>query len=426
MNNRTQWFTEARFGMFIHYSLFSLVSRNEWCRGAERFDDAEYHKLQQRFVCDRWDPVHWAELARRAGMKYSVLTAKHHEGFCLFDSRHTGFKSICAPVGRDLVRDYLGAFREAGLEAGLYYSLIDWDHPEYTLDRLHPHRPHADNNRPLGENPEPHRDMAKYREYMFAQIRELLTGYGKIPLMWFDFSFDEKGPEDWDAANLLKMIRSLQPDILLNSRLERGHLEGRQSPYSGDFFTPEQFVPDEGFPVPWESCVTLNNNWGYNRNDSDFKTPEQIIRLLVECVSKGGNLLLNIGPTPRGDVQPEAAAILEDIGRWMELNSASIHSCGNAGLPKPEWGRWTRNGDKLYAHIFTPPAGPLVLKGWQGQIECATLLADGTNLDLTTPWMFAESNCTDAYITLPTTTRALDPADTVIELTLKNGAKLRS
>ena len=266
--------------------------------------------------------------------------------------------------------------------------------------------------------------MGKYRDYMFAQIRELLTNYDKIPLMWFDFSFDEKGPEDWDAANLLKMIRNFQPDIILNSRLDRGHLVGRRSQYSGDFFTPEQFVPDEGFSVPWESCITLNNNWGYNRDDSDFKTPAQIIRLLVECVSKGGNLLLNVAPTPRGDIQSEAVKILEAVGKWMEINSESIYCCGNAGLPKPDWGRWTRNGNKLYAHVFTPPVGPLVLKGWSELIESATLLADGTCLELKTPWMFAENTGVDAYITLPRARRALDPADTVIELTLKNGVKL--
>ena len=424
MDSRTRWFTEARFGMFIHYSLFSLLSTREWCRGTERYDDRDYHRLLDRFSADRWNPARWAELARRAGMKYSVMVSKHHEGFCLFDSQYTDFKSMRAPIARDLVRDYLDAFRREGIQAGLYYSLIDWDHPEYTIDRLHPHRNNADWNLPLGKNPEPWRDMAKYRKYMFAQVRELLTNYGKIPLMWFDFSFDEKGPEDWDSVNLLKMIRMLQPDLVLNSRLDRGHLIGKQSEFTGDFFTPEQFVPAEGFPVPWESCITINDNWGYNRNDSNFKSAQQIIRLLVECVSKGGNLLLNVAPTPRGDIQPEVVKILENVGEWMDLNGKSIHCCGHAGLPKPEWGYWTRNGDRLYAHVFSPPSGPLVLPGWKGKVDYATLLADGTNLDLSTPWMYAENPSNNFYLSLPSAPRVFDPIDTVIELKLKNGMEV--
>ncbi|MCX6985618.1 MAG: alpha-L-fucosidase [Lentisphaerae bacterium] len=234
MNERTKWFNEARFGMFIHLGLYSILSYQEWCRTRDRISDREYQGLLKRFNPDRYNPEKWAALAKRAGMKYSVFTAKHHDGFCLFDSKYTDFKVTNAQVKQDMIKGYLTAFRNCDLEAGLYYSLLDWNHPEYTIDRIHPHRNHPDWNLPLGENPEPHRDMAKYREYMFNQIEELLTNYGKIPLMWFDFSFDEKGPDDWDSESLSRLIRSRQPDIVLNSRLDRGHLIGKKTKYSGD------------------------------------------------------------------------------------------------------------------------------------------------------------------------------------------------
>ena len=414
--------------MFIHFGLYSVPAYQEWCRTRDRIPDATYHGYMKQFKADRWNPARWAELAARAGMKYSVMTAKHHDGFCLFDSRHTDFKATKAPVGRDLIQDYLAAFRGVGLHAGLYYSLLDWEHPDYALDRIHPRRNDPDWNKPLGVTPEPHRDMTKYRDYMFKQIRELLENYGEIPLMWFDFSFDEKGPEDWDAANLLNLIRSLQPGIVLNSRLDRGHLDiiASKRKYAGDFMTPEQFVPEEGCRdavgnlVPWESCITLNDNWCYVRDDPNFKTPTQVIRLLVECVSKGGNLLLNVGPTARGDIQPEAVEILTQVGDWMQLHGDSIHGCGHAGLPKPDWGRWTRRGDRLFAHVFNPPTGPLVLVGWGGKIDSATLLADGSCINMSTPWMFKECTSPDAYLTLPAQ-RALNGHDTVIELKLKVG-----
>ena len=424
MNERTKWFNEARFGMFIHLGLYSILSYQEWCRTRDRISDKEYQSLLKRFNPDRYNPEKWAALAKRAGMKYSVFTAKHHDGFCLFDSKYTDFKVTNAQVKQDMIKGYLDAFRNCDLEAGLYYSLLDWNHPEYTIDRIHPHRNHPDWNLPLGENPEPHRDMAKYREYMFNQIEELLTNYGKIPLMWFDFSFDEKGPDDWDSESLSRLIRSRQPDIVLNSRLDRGHLIGKKTKYSGDFFTPEQFVPEQGYcdekgnHLSWESCVTLNDNWCYVRDDQNFKSATQIIRLLVECVSKGGNLLLNVGPTSRGDIQEEAIRILEDVGDWMNLHSNSIYGCGNANLPKPGWGFWTQKEDKLFAHVINAPTGPIVLKDFYDKIEYATLLSDGSNINMPKPWMFADVHNNDAYLTMPVQ-RAINKHDTVIELKLK-------
>ncbi len=422
---RTKWFTEARFGMFIHFGLYSIAGKGEWHRTHAQVADDVYRAYAPRFSVDRWNPASWASLARRTGMKYSVMTVKHHDGFCLFDTAHTEFKSTNSPVGRDLARDYLDAFRAEGLRAGLYYSLIDWNHPEYPIDRLHPHRNHADYNLPLGPNPEPHRDMLKYRQYLFAQVQELLENYGEIPLMWFDYSFDEKGPEDWDSGNLLKLIREKQPDILLNSRLERGHLSGHRSKYSGDFFTPEQFIPGQGYhdengnSLPWEACITLSDNWGYNPDDCNYKTSRQIIQMLADCVSKDGNLLLNISPDAAGGLRDEAVALLEKIGKWMERNGKSIYGCGPAKLPKPDWGCWTQRGNKLYAHVFAPPVTTLVLPGLGNRIAYATRLSDGSDMNMTTPWMFAESQAPDAYIAMPPVSTQ-DEADTVIELTLKD------
>ncbi len=429
IRERTQWFLQDRFGMFIHWGLYAIPARGEWVRNGERISNEEYQVYFDEFNPDKYDPKAWARAAKDAGMKYAVLTAKHHDGFCLFDSKLTEYKSTHTKAGRDLVREFLEAFRAEGLKVGLYYSLIDWYHPDYPAygDRIHPMR----DNEAYKRDPA---TFGTYLEYMHGQVRELLTDYGKLDIMWFDFSYDEMKGEKWRATELMQMIRSLQPHIVVDNRLEASGEEGgsiyssEPSFYSGDFASPEQIIPpsgvvnENGESIPWEACITLNNNWGYAAADKTYKTARTVIRKLVECVSKNGNLLLNVGPDARGEIPVESLRILNQIGRWMERNGDSIYGCGQASLPKPDWGRYTKKGNKLYAHLFEESIGPINLAGLAGKIKRARLLADGSELFVSRPWnavMYPD----DAFFNFAQpehfTYPLPDDQDTVVEILLE-------
>ena len=420
---RTRWFLSDRFGMFIHWGLYAIPARGEWVRSVERISNEAYQPYFDQFNPDNFDPKAWARLARQAGMKYAVLTAKHHDGFCLFDSRLTDYKSTNTPCGRDLVREYVEAFRAEGLKVGLYYSLLDWHHPDYPAygDRHHPMRDNQDyQGRP--------QEFARYIEYLHGQVKELLTNYGRIDIVWFDFSYDNLSGETWKAGELVEMARSLQPHILIDNRLggsgesNRNFCTKNPPVYAGDFACPEQIIPPEGFVdedgqlVPWEACITLNKNWGYAAADKDFKSAQQVVRGLVECVSKSGNLLLNVGPNARGEIPAECMEILGEVGEWMRLNSASIRACGRSEFPKPDWGCYTQKGKWLYAHIYERGIGPVNLQGLAGKIKKARWLADGSEIKLERPWMTGEYP-NDAFIDLPSA-RLPDDLDSVIELEL--------
>jgi len=420
---RTKWFLADRFGMFIHWGLYAIPARGEWVRSIEAISTEAYQPYFDEFNPSDYRPAEWAKLARQAGMQYAVLTAKHHDGFCLFDSQLTDYKSTNTPSGRDLVREFLDAFRAEGLKVGLYYSLLDWHHSDYPAygDRQHPMRANPD------YQGRPH-NFSKYLDYFHGQVTELLSNYGQIDIIWFDFSYDDLTGEAWRATELVKKARSLQPDILIDNRLgasgEGNNKFGTRSPeiYAGDFACPEQIIPPEGLvdeaqqPVPWEACLTLNNHWGYCAADKDYKSAEQVIRALVECVSKNGNMLLNVGPNARGLIPAESVCVLEEVGAWLQRNAASIYGCGRADLPKPEWGRYTRKGNRLYAHIYERGIGPVNFRGLNGRIKKARLLADGSELQLAHSWMTADY-AGDAFIEFPTS-QLPDEIDTVVELEL--------
>lgn len=394
---RTKWFMEARFGMFIHWGLYAIPARGEWIRSTERITAEEYYKYFEEFNPTAFDPKSWARAAREAGMQYAVMTTKHHDGFCLFDSELTDFKSTNTKAGRDLIREYVDAFRAEGLKVGFYYSLIDWHHEDYPAygDQNHPMR---DNEAFKGKQ----HNFDRYLEYMHGQVKELCTRYGKIDIMWFDFSYGDMAGEKWRASELVRMVRTCQPDIILDNRLETGgHGFGsiktrNPSFYSGDFASPEQVIPPEGItdeegnPIPWEACITMNNHWGYCSDDKLFKSPKLIIRKLVECVSKNGNLLLNAGPDAYGRIPDESLEILSEIGKWMRKNGSSIYSCGKASFEKPEWGYFTQKGKFLYAHIFDGNIGPLPIPVPAERIKKARLVADGSEMKLNQAWNVAE------------------------------------
>ena len=426
---RTQWYQEARFGMFIHWGLYAIPAKGEWVRSTDQLKNEDYDFYMEEFAVENYDPRQWAKLAKEAGMKYAVLTAKHHDGFCLFDSKLTDFKSTNAPCKRDLVREFLEAFRAEGIKVGLYFSVIDWRHPDY------PH--YGDMHHPMRNNPEysnEGRNFERYLDYMFGQIEELVSGYGKLDLMWFDFSYGEMKGHKWKADKLIEMVRSYQPDVIIDNRLEgSGEDSGSiltedPTPYSGDFASPEQMIPPEGIrnskgdPVPWESCITLNNHWGYAAHDKHYKSAKMVIRMLVECVSKGGNLLLNVGPNAKGEIPKESVVILKEVGEWMQQNARSVYGCGYANLPKPDWGRYTKKGNILYAHVMEEQVGAICLEKMAGKIEKMRLVSDNSVIRESSFWnlkeygenafFFFDPKAFDCY-PLP------DERDTVVEIFLK-------
>ena len=388
--SRMQWWTDARFGMFIHWGIYALPGRHEWVKQRERISDEEYMKYFEEFNPDLYDPVEWAKMAKEAGMKYVVLTAKHHDGFCLFESGYTDYNTMNTPYGRDIIKEYVEAFRSEGLGVGFYYSLIDWHHPHFTIDRVHPERTtsHGEYER-LNKG----RDMNIYREYMKNQVRELLTNYGKIDIIWLDFSYPGefgKGRDEWGSVDLLKMVRELQPHILVNDRLDlKEYADG------WDFTTPEQFKvqswPEiDGKKIPWETCQTLSGSWGYYRDEHTWKDNKQLLVLLIESVSKGGNILLNVGPTGRGNIDYRAEEALKNIGRWMKYNNRSIYNCTQAPreFEVPENSLLTYNPvtRRLYIHLLDYPITNFRLPGMRGRVKYAQFLHDASELLITAPY----------------------------------------
>ena len=381
----TAWFTNDRFGLFIHWGIYSLGARREWLRHRERLSIEDYNRRYfEHFDPDLFDPAAWARAAGAAGMKYFVVTTKHHDGFCLWDSAHTEYKAPNTPCGRDLLRPLLDAFRDEGLKVGLYHSLIDWHHPDYTLDWTHPMR---DNEKYRAA--EDTRRIERYTAYLHAQVEELLSNYGTIDILWFDFSPDDrrgfagKGREEWQSEKLIALARRLQPGILINDRLR----------IDQDIKTPEQLVPREwvrvdGKPVVWEACHTVAGAWGYDRDGSRWKSTTQLISLLIECVSKGGNLLLNVGPTGRGEIDERSLERLEGIGRWMHRHGRSVYGCTQAPacFPCPPGCLLTFNAAKnrLYIHVLNWPCGMLHLPGTAPLAEYAQLLHDASEIPMLT------------------------------------------
>lgn len=372
------WFTHDRFGLFIHWGLYALPARHEWVKHNEKISDEDYQRYFEHFDPDLYDPATWARSARQAGMQYAVITTKHHEGFCLWDSQYTTYKAPNTPAGRDLLRPWVEAFRAEGLKIGFYHSLIDWHHPAFPVDGYHPQRDDL-----AFRERESQRDVREYADYLYNQVRELLSNYGKIDLLWFDFSYSSadwgwskgKGKDDWQSERLLKLVHELQPQILVNNRAE----------VEGDFHTPEQVQPRgwvkvDGQEVLWEACQTLNGSWGYDRDNLNWKAPDLLVRMLIDSVSKGGNLLLNVGPTARGEIDARAQRTLAALGEWMRLHQKSIYGATRSEFRAPQDCRLTQRGKRLYLHVFSWPMEALYLDGMAQQVEYAQLLNDGSEI----------------------------------------------
>ncbi|NCO34345.1 MAG: alpha-L-fucosidase [Armatimonadetes bacterium CG2_30_59_28] len=374
----TSWFIDERFGMFIHWGIYAAAARHEWVKHREKISDEDYQKYFDHFDPDLYDPRTWAREAKNAGMKYFVITTKHHDGFCLWDSALTDYKATNTPCGKDLLTPMVEAFRDEGLRVGFYHSLIDWHHPQFTIDGLHPMRENEE-----FREAQKHRDVTKYAEYLHGQTRELLTRFGKIDIIWFDFSYSQadygwskgKGKDDWQSEKLMAMLRDLQPGIIVNNRLE----------IPGDVHTPEQFQPRgwveiNGKPVVWEACQTFSGSWGYYRDEYTWKSTDMLVQMLIDGVAKGGNLLLNVGPNARGELDPRAIERLRGMGEWMRLHSRSIYGCTASDFVSPADCRYTQNGNRLYLHLFAWPFRNIHLDGLAGKVQYAQLLNDASEI----------------------------------------------
>lgn len=391
----TSWFVHDRLGMFIHWGLYSLGARGEWLQHDEMVRADEY---ENRYLCrfdpDLFDPDTWARIAANAGMKYVVMTTKHHDGFCLWDSSHTDYKITRTPFAKDIIGPIVEAFRARGMRIGFYHSLIDWHHPDYVVDpyigplRDHPSRAH------LNE----HRDQTRYAEYLHRSVRELLTRFGRVDILWFDYSFknlgrEGKGSEDWRSQELCSLVRHLMPNVVLNDRLDADSC--------WDVQTPEQYQPSQPFtvagkPVVWEACHTFNGSWGYSRDELNWKSPEMLVQLLIDSVSKDGNLLLNVGPTGRGEIDERTVTQLGELGNWMYRHGRSIYgcTCAPSEFNAPLDCRLTYNSgrNRLYLHIFAWPFKYVHLTGkaFVDRVVYAQLLDDASEVPMgTSPVSFA-------------------------------------
>lgn len=409
------WFAGARFGMFVHWG---HVSQRGWeiswplvggLRNLPHCQDVpadEYHAGAASFAPRPASPRRWMDLARRAGMRYAVLTAKHHDGFAMFDTRASDFSVARSAYGGDLVREYVDAAREAGLAVGLYFSLCDWHHPDYPAFRDE-HRPYlfGRQTRPTPEQ------WARFADFLFAQLRELLTGYGKIELLWFDGGW-ERSAAEWRSPELEAMIRSLQPDILINDRL----------PGAGDFDTPEQFVPPAPPARAWETCLTMNESWAWNPADRDYKSARDLVHTLCEVAGRGGNLLLNVSPTADGSLPAEQVERLQAIAAWMSRHAAAIHDTSPGLEAWQFYGPSTRRGNRIYLHLLSRPYESVTVRGLPiRRIARVRELGGGRRLDFATrcpvvDQLFNPDPTGEATIHVPAD--AIDPLATVLELEL--------
>ncbi|MCK5805244.1 MAG: alpha-L-fucosidase [Lentisphaeria bacterium] len=376
-----EWFRENKFGLFIHWGIYALIGRGEWVMHVEQIPVAEYEPLQQQFNPVKFDPAAWADLAKRTGMRYMVVTTKHHDGFCMWDTKQTDYNVMNTPYGKDIIGELSDAFQGEGLKVGLYHSVLDWHHYDYLPRRNWDTRP-TDGA-----------ELKKYTSYMREQVREILDGsYGDVLALWYDMG-GEHTAEEWESPQTNAMARELQPGILINGR----------AAVEEDLATPEQRVPptgvcgEAGNPMLWEACITMTSHWwGYDAHETNFKTSEFLIRMLVDIVSKGGNLLLNIGPRPDGTIQEEFVERMEAIGRWLDVHGEAIY--GTTASPfnlLPCHGRATVKDNLLYLHIFDWPGDlQLRLPNLKNKVKAAWMLDSGASLT-------ARRSGADWIITLP-------------------------
>jgi alpha-L-fucosidase len=411
----SDWFTGAGLGVFVHWDHASqqgleiswpLVGGSFALPRCQSVTVEQYHSSAATFDPTAWDATAFARLLRASGATYAVLTAKHHSGYAMFHTRRSSFSVEHSPFGRDIVREFVDAVRAEGLRAGLYFSLSDWSAPDY------PPFTEADKPYRFGASPPapgPER-WERYLDFLFGQVTELLTNYGRIDVLWFDGGW-ERPAHQWRAGELLDHIRSLQPDILVNDRL----------PGVGDFRTPEQFVPAQPPGGAWEACMTMNESWGYNPGDTQYKPARRLVHALCEVAGRGGNLLLNVSPRGDGTLPPEQVERLQAIGRWLAANGESITGTTPGLEPWQCYGPSTRRGDRVYVHLLMRPYDHVTVRGMPiRRVRSVRALATGTDLAFTTRTGIIESLIDDprGELTIEVPVEVVDDDATVLAIDL--------
>ena len=396
------WFQDAKFGLFIHWGIYSVLQNGEWVMQNRGIRASEYETLAPQFNPVHFDAAEWVALARAAGMRYITITSKHHDGFAMFDSQVSDWDIVeRTPYRRDVIRELAEECRRQGLRFFVYYSQLDWHHADYF--------PRGQTGQAAGR-PEAG-DFGRYLDYMDAQLRELFTSYGEMGGVWFDGMWD-RPDADWRLERTYRMLHELQPGALVGSNHHRAPFPGE------DFQMFEQDLPGAntaGFntttigDLPLETCATMNGSWGYNLADRNFKSTAQLIRLLVNAAGRNANLLLNVGPMPTGEIQPEAVTRLREVGQWLRGHGASVYGTRGGPVPPRPWGVTTQSGDRVYVHVLDWPDADLALPALPRRVRAATALANGAAL----PFHEAASGVT---ITLPP--RQADVVDYVVVLEL--------
>lgn len=404
------WFDTARFGMFVHWGHSSqqaielswpLVGGVAALPACTDVPVDAYHASAATFDPQAWDPVALAKRAKRLGMQYAVLTTKHHDGYAMFDTAVSDYSVMHSPYGRDITRSFVEAMRSEGLRVGVYFSLIDWAHEDY------PRFVEADKPYRFGQWRQPTPDgWARFTDFMFAQIRELLTNYGRIDVIWFDGGW-ERSTVQWRSQELEAMIRELQPEIMINDRL----------PGCGDYTTPEQFVPAQPPAGPWETCLTINESWGYNPRDTAYKSSRRLIHTLCEVAGKGGNFLLNVGPMGDGSLPPELDERLTDIETWMSRNRESIIGTAPGLEPWQFYGTSTRRDNTVYLHLLMRPYDDVTVRGVRiRRVRSVRALSTGADLPFSTRCGIIDQLRSDpeGELTITVPNGVIDPFATVL------------
>lgn len=387
---RMGWWREAKFGMFVHWGLYSVPAGyyrdqpvenyGEWIMHFGKIPVAEYELFTREFNPVRYDAREWVRIAQQAGMRYIVITSKHHDGFALWNSEISDYDIAATQYERDLLKELADACHESGLRLGFYHSILDWHHPAANREQ-----------------------WPQYRDYLQTQVSELLTNYGPIDMLWFDGEWIE----EWDraqGAELEAYARSLQPEIIINNRV------GKRTQEDGDFGTPEQEIPATGIPGhDWETCMTINDTWGFKRDDENWKPTQVLLHNLIDIVSKGGNFLLNVGPTAQGEIPPESVERLAEMGAWLEIHGQAIYGTQPSPFAHLDWGRCTSKPGLLYLHVFDwPTDGRLHVPGLRSEVVRASLLGgDGQPLKV---------QATEAGVVVRVPAEATNPIASVVVL----------
>ncbi len=418
---RMAWWREARFGMFIHWGLYAIPAGSwkgqripgigEWIMASANIPVSEYAPLAKQFNPTKFDAARWVALAKSAGMKYIVITSKHHDGFSLWDSKISDYDIVdSTPYGKDVLAALTLECRRQGIKMCFYHSILDWHHPSQYVD------PKAKDFRAGHANNKIHPEMKdEYVRYLKGQLKELILNYDPA-VLWFDGEWADWWTEP-DGKDLYNYVRSLKNDIIVNNRVGKGRrgMQGlNKGPgYSGDFGTPEQEIPSTGQPgVDWESCMTINDTWGYKSFDENWKSTRTLIRNLVDITSKGGNYLLNIGPMADGTIPAPIVQRLDEMGAWMKVNGESIYQTSASPFTKPDWGRYTKKPGVLYAHIFEWPAnGQLRIPQIKQKVTMVSLLDHGGARAL-------KFSLSPTYIQIDLPEKAPNAIDSVIRLDL--------